>query len=341
MVYSQTFEWINVIQKTYGHDTYRLFVEKKQTREFLNLVSIRHWLFGRSIVSIPFSDIGGIIGNDHEMEKELFKMSLGIAEACNADSLELRMDRPLTWLNNEFIGKTGYKKNDGKTSLELNLKLHKVGMFLDLPSSFETLVARFKSKLRSQVKRPLKEGMWYRVGGKELINEFYNVFAVNMRDLGSPVHSRKMFYHLLKEFSGRSHVIMVYTRNNTPVAGAIVIGSGKTISNPWASSLREYRASSPNMLLYWAMLKFAIENGYKIFDFGRSTPGEGTYAFKKQWGAVEKPLFWYIVTRKGKVISEAADGQDQKFKLMINIWKHLPVSLTRIIGPPIRKYISL
>ena len=105
-----------------------------------------------------------------------------------------------------------------------------------------------------------------------------------MRDLGSPVHSKRMIESVLEEYPEKSTVMIIY-KDDKPVACGLVIGHRDILENPWASSLRNYSNLSPNMLLYWTMLEYACDNGYKKFDFGRSTPGEGTYKFKKQWGA--------------------------------------------------------
>ena len=80
--------------------------------------------------------------------------------------------------------------------------------------------------------------------------------------------------------------------NGEPIAGAFSYAFGDTIEVPSASSLREHRAFCPNHLLYWTMIRGAIEEGRKVFDFGRSTPNDGTYHFKEQWGGVPEQLFW-------------------------------------------------
>ena len=94
------------------------------------------------------------------------------------------------------------------------------------------------------------------------------------------------------------------------------------------------------MLLYWSMLKYGCENGYACFDFGRSTPNEGTYKFKKQWGAKPKTLYWHTVFSNSKTLDDR-DPEKSKFDKAISFWKKLPVPLTKKIGPRIRKYISL
>jgi len=97
---------------------------------------------------------------------------------------------------------------------------------------------------------------------------------------------------------------------------------------------------SPNMLLYWSMIEYACDNGYSLFDFGRSSPDEGTYKFKKQWGAESETLHWHYISLNSHVLGEKT-SEKSGFARAIQYWKRLPVSLTKIVGPYIRKYIGL
>ena len=115
-----------------------------------------------------------------------------------------------------------------------------------------------KSKLRSQIRRPMKAGFTAEIGKAELVDDFYAVFLTNMRDLGSPVHSKKLFINIFEELNRIASVFIVKNKGN-PIAGSITLGFRKTMYNPWASSLRQYSKDSPNMLLYWKMLEWILE----------------------------------------------------------------------------------
>lgn len=349
-------EWLKVIEETYGHKTYFLAAsrennfdqnshqnslkgsnngtgkygvdilsdetqsEGKTLSGILPLVKINHLIFGKSLTSLPFLDAGGLLGDNSECERALLNAAMKLTEKSKIGNLELRHTEPLDWLQNEFgsalIG-------EGKVSLNMQ----KVRMVLDLPDSSQRLLKSFKSKLRSQINKPLKEGLKYDCGGLELLDDFYRVFLVNMRDLGSPVHSKHMMENVLKHFKDEGRIFVV-RQEDKPLAGGIVIGFRDTLWNPWASSLRGKGSLNPNMLLYWAMLEYACDHGYRFFDFGRSTPGVGTYKFKEQWGARPQLLYWYVLNFNNK--SKAVD-----------YWRKLPVPITKLFGPMIRKYINL
>lgn len=331
--------WLGIIKKTYGHTVYSLVATehdgKGRISGVLPLVHINHLLFGKRLVSIPFFDMGGVLAETPEAEKTLIDYALRLARQIGVSGLELRQTSLCRTVPEE--GVISCRGNELPTFCYT--RTHKVRMLLDLPGSAETLLKSFKSKLRSQIKRPIKEGLRIKSGGAELVDEFYEVFLVNMRDLGSPVHSKRMFRNVLREFPDRSRIFVVH-KDGLPLAAAVTVMFDSVLENPWASALRRYNHLSPNMLLYWGMLEYAADNGFSKFDFGRSTPGEGTYKFKEQWGAKPQTLNWLYLsferTSTGNTVPE-----DAKFKLASEIWKRLPVPLTRALGPRIRKYISL
>jgi len=185
----------------------------------------------------------------------------------------------------------------------------------------------------------MKEGLTSKIGGIELLNDFYKVFAINMRDLGSPVHSKRMLGNVLEEFPENSRIVIVY-KEDQPIACSMVVGFKDILENPWASSLKEYSRLSPNMLLYWAMLEYACDNGFAYFDFGRSSPDEGTYKFKEQWGPKPMPLHWQYAILNGQP-EDAGVTEKSKYLKAIGYWQKLPVWVTKIIGPRVRKHIGL
>jgi len=171
------------------------------------------------------------------------------------------------------------------------------------------------------------------------LDDFYQVFSINMRDLGSPVHSKKLVQNVLMEFSKEAKIAIVY-QEKKPIACGFFIGFKNMMWNPWSSALKKCSKIRPNYLLYWAMLEYASNCGYNWFDFGRSSPGEGTYKFKQQWGAHPNPLYWQYVSLNGKEVKYPG-SEKTKFDKAIQYWQKLPVSVTKMIGPMIRKHIGL
>jgi serine/alanine adding enzyme len=342
----------------------------------LPLIQLKLFPFYNALISIPYFDTGGTLADDGATEAELLNAAIELGIKCRASYIELRNTEPLSCLNESDIragefrsaserhnvshGRVGIHRpfleadRSGKCSepnwvslpvanrghgIVFGTRAHKIRMMLELPDSSETLMKSFKSKLRSQIRRPLREGLKARIGGRELLDDFYRVFCIHMRDLGSPVHREGLMVSVLAEFHDDAKIVVIY-KESEPVAASLVIGFNETLENPWASALKKFSSLSPNMLLYWSMLEYACDNGFKYFDFGRSSPDEGTHKFKEQWGALPVPLQWQCISLKGKSLGPPI-SEDRSFQLASEIWKHLPVSVSRIIGPRIRKHIGL
>ena len=94
------------------------------------------------------------------------------------------------------------------------------------------------------------------------------------------------------------------------------------------------------MLLYWETLKASCLEGFKFFDFGRSSRNSGTYKFKRQWGAEEQQLYWYTIPLNKKKIKNINNKESSR-TILTSMWSKLPLNITCWLGPKIRKYVTL
>jgi CelD/BcsL family acetyltransferase involved in cellulose biosynthesis len=169
-----------------------------------------------------------------------------------------------------------------------------------------------------------------------------------MHDLGSPAHAPAFFSATVRAFGGRARVLIV-RRGGEAIGGLVALAHGDTLTVPWASCLPQHFALCPNMLLYWDAIRSACAEGFRAFDFGRSTINSGTYRFKRQWGALEQPLFWYslpLSPSAGTTAAAADAGQSADAPRgaglaphLAAVWRVLPLAVTRRVGPVVRKYL--
>lgn len=321
------YAWRQAVEKAYGFSGFYLMaLEEGTICGVLPLVDFRTLLFGRKLVSLPYCDVGGVLADSIEVRTRLLEKARQIALETKAASLEIR-----------------FGQMDEEITATATLANAKVRMVLDLPPSSDALMGTLKSKLRSQVRKPLRDGLTARLGGHELVDEFYGVFCQNMKELGSPVHSRKWIQTVIEAFGANARVGMVYAPDGSPAAGGIILLHNHTVTVPWASSLRSMNRLNPNMLLYWTFLSFAADQGYRKFDFGRSTPGEGTYRFKEQWGAIPVPLGWQVFKQDGSLETMQPGGAatSKKRALAEALWQRLPVTACNMLGPLVRRRVAL
>jgi serine/alanine adding enzyme len=310
--------WAGLIHSCFGHRTFFLAAQNKGAlRGILPLVYLKSRIFGKALVSMPYFNYGGLLADDDGAVTELIASAVELKRELGADYIELRQSATLRG--------------------NLPVKSHKVIMLLPLPSDPEALWQGFKSKLRNQIRTPEKAGATFHWGGRELLDEFYAVFAENMRDLGTPVYSKRFFKAILETFPKHSYIALVRL-NGGPVAAGFLLGFRNKLEIPWASSLRRYNRASPNMLLYSGVLRQAILEGFQIFDFGRSTLDSGTYRFKQQWGAAPSPTYWYYPGQNQDKLPEH-NPETGRFYWATQVWKRLPLALTNRVGPGIVKNI--
>jgi FemAB-related protein (PEP-CTERM system-associated) len=312
-------EWFEVIRGAYGHDPLYLCAEDSDgNTAVLPAFIVRRPVVGTVVTSMPFLDSGGPCGGSASLAATLVSHVIEEAGKIGARSVELRCVEPLQ------IAHAAMER--------------KVNMTLALPGDADVLWRRLDKTVRNQVRKAARSGLSIEVGGTEKLADFYDVFAARMRDLGSPVHARHFLGAVLDCFGSRARIVLV-RRDGVTVGGLIAIRFNDRLAVPWAACLQQYFSLCPNMLLYWETLRSACSEGFRRFDFGRSTRDSGTYRFKRQWGAEEEPLFWYTIPLRRRPGS-ATGGASRRADLAVRAWQRLPLSVTRRLGPRIRKYLT-
>jgi len=307
--------WLGIFQSAMGHESFALEATfGGQTFGFLPLVHVSSFLFGRFLVSLPYLNSNGAIALSTDVQVKLVERAVGLAEELEVKHLELRHERPV---------------DHADLTAELTTKVH---MRLDLPRSAEKLWKNLDAKVRNQVRKVEKGNFSAAWGGADRLDEFYDVLSVNMRDLGTPVYSKRLFAEILAAFPEQAE-ICVMKDGLKPVAAALLLHGWGTTEVPTAASLKSYNPSCVNMLMYWQLLKRSIERGQKQFDFGRSTTDGNTFRYKKQWGATPSPATWQYAVKDGETPSLRPDNP--RYGRAIRLWQKLPVKLTQLIGPPI------
>jgi serine/alanine adding enzyme len=302
--------WRDVFERAFGHEP--IYFAARVDGEIvgiLPLVFIDSFLFGRTLTSLPFVNYGGIVA-DSNAAAALLDAATRLARERRCRHIELR--------------------HVARRFPELPVKQHKVAMRLRVD---DRIWGRLDRKVRNQIRKARKSRLTVARGGVELADDFYTVFARNMRDLGTPVYARRFFDEVLRVFPERTryHVVRL---GDAPVAAGLTYRTNAVTELPWASSIRDHNTLCPNHLLYWSVIEAAIDDRSGVVDFGRSSPGEGPFNFKEQWGAEARPLHWEYRLIRGTAMPNASPT-NPRFRLAIGLWKRLPLAIAGRIGPHI------
>lgn len=280
----------------------------------LPLIHVRSRLFGNQLVSQAFCNYGGILAENPDARDALFNRAVELAAELDCEFIEFRNLKVLPY--------------------DLHSVTNKMCMHLPLTLETEELWKSFKPKVRNQVRKAEKAGLLASSGHLELLDDFYRVYTTRMHQLGSPCFSRKLMRSILEAFPDHSRIFVVRLRKLTIGAGFVTSYNG-FVEIPWAATLLQYNHLCPNNLLYWTVIKHYCLAGDKWFDFGRCTVDSSTYRFKKQWGPKPADLHYQYWVKPGHELS-IPDPDDPKYKWKVEMWKKLPLWMTRLLGP----YIS-
>jgi FemAB-related protein (PEP-CTERM system-associated) len=339
-------EWVGILRRAYGVSVIPLMArdDAGTIRGVLPLALFTGLRGRKELVSLPYLDAAGPLAADPTAEAALVDAAFAQARECGACAVELRMVQTVGAAPADVRGEGLQDAADGTPSgPDRAAPPHgRVDLRLALESDEEAQWSAIGAKVRNQTRKATKEGLEIGAAtGLDAIDAFYEPFCQNMRDLGSPVHGRALFEEVVRAFGDAARVFTCHSAGGGPsVGGLVAIEHAGTVYVPWASTLRSERKRCPNNLIYWEALRWAISRGADTFDFGRSPIGEGTYRFKKGWGAEPIPLSWSRFDAQGRALTVASIGDDPTMRRLSEVWTRLPVALTRLIGPPIRRRLS-
>jgi FemAB-related protein (PEP-CTERM system-associated) len=314
-------EWREILSRTFGHRAHYLMARKDGVvRGVLPLVEMRSAMFGHFLVSLPFVDYGGILAEEPDAAAALASAAVDVALKTGAKHIELRQVSPAAI----------------KSPGQWELRQHKAALVIPLASDPEQVWNRLSSRQRGKVRKAERAGIAFSACGPDALDEFYRVFALNMRNLGTPVFSSELFRNVLR--LEHDVTILLARRDGRPVAGAIALKRGQRIELPWICSDYTESQLHANDFLYWSSIKWACDRGAGELDLGRCTVDSGTYQFKIRWKPQIRPLFWYYWIASGAEMP-TLNPSNPRYALAIRCWKKMPLAIANRMGPLIVRNI--
>jgi FemAB-related protein (PEP-CTERM system-associated) len=311
-----TTAWLRAIKRAFGYAPHYLAAEQDgQIVGVLPLFLTSNPLTGKTLISTPFAVYGGVCTTSEEARVALLEAATSLAEKKNVEYLELRTPEPSS--------DAGFQTKDLYVTFDCPIDPDPDRLMKGLPKDTRYMIRKSqKSGLRT-------------TKGNQQINEFYEIYAQSVRNLGTPVFSRRFFNILLQEFNDAAEIMMVW-KDQQAVAGVMSFRFRDWILPYYGGSTLAARQYSANNFMYWELLDDARQRGIKFFDFGRSKLGTGAHAFKSQWGMRERPLPYqfHLVKRRDMPNFSPANP---KFQRAIELWKRMPFPLTKLIGPTLVK----
>ena len=310
--------WKKVIEKTFGHKGFYLTAEyESEVCGIFPVFEMKSLLFGHYFISIPFAEIGGPLADSPKIQQSLIDRAVEIAGDKGVQYLEMRNREEISGLETK--------------SLYYNFRK-------EISSDHDANLKAIPRKSRAMVRNAIKKGLNHETG-LHLLNDFYEILALNYHRLGTPIFPKKFFRHFLTEYKGQCDIIVVRTDKGELAAAVLFFVYKDQMVPYYAGSDFSFRRLGPNDYKYWQLMRIAVEKGCSIFDFGRSKTNTGSFSFKKHWGFAPKPLAYqyHLVTATEMPNLSPANP---KYRRKIQIWQKMPHGLVNLIGPFISRNLA-
>lgn len=313
--------WKVVVEKSFGHRSLYCGAvttdQQKKLVGILPLFSLHSLLFGHYLVSTPFAEIGGPLADSADIEKELVYHAARIADDMGVDYFEMRNRRPIEGFETKGLYVNFRKEIDPDP--DVNLKA-------------------IPKKQRRMVRQGRKHQLTAEFGNHQL-QDFYNILARSYHNLGTPVFGRHFLQNFIDLFGDDALIEVVRTKEGKPIASVLSFFFKDQVLPYYAGSMFEYRKLAPNDFMYWELMTYACTRGYKWFDYGRSKVDTGSYHFKRHWGFEPQPLaYQYYLVNLQEMPN--LSPTNPKYQKKVEMWKRLPFFVTKIVGPPIARYLA-
>jgi FemAB-related protein (PEP-CTERM system-associated) len=309
--------WKEVLESVFRHRTYYFVAERDGTIVgVLPLAEVRSWLFGHSLVSLPFCVYGGVAATDPDAVPALHDAARSLGERLGVSHLELRnvLSREPSWPRQDLY--VTYRR--------------------ELLPEVEANMLAIPRKQRAMVRKGIKEEL--RAEIDDDAGRLYEMYSESLRNLGTPVFGKR-YLEILKQTFGEACDIVTILKGDQAVASVLNFYFRDEVLPYYGGGTQEARAVAGNDFMYWQVMERARERGFLIFDFGRSKRGSGAFDFKTYWGFEPAPLFYeyFLVKRKDM---PNLNPTNPRFGVAIGLWRKLPLRLAQLVGPPVARFLG-
>ena len=303
--------WLPLIEQVFGHRSFFLYAERDGRIEgVLPLGQVKSWLFGHSLVSLPFAVYGGVAASNEDAAAALEHEAQVISQRVGAAHLELRntVQRHADWPHQDLY--VTFRK--------------------EIWPDEEANMLAIPRKARAMVRKGIKNGLVSRID--QDVGRFFALYADNMLRHGTPAMPKRYFAALLQEFGGDAEVLTVCDASGRPLSSVLSFYFRDEVLPYYAGDDESARDLAANDFKYWELMRRACARGLKVFDYGRSKQGTGSYAFKKNWGFEPTPLHYEYCLYKRDAVPQN-NPANAKYQRLIKSWRRLPINVANWLGP--------
>ncbi len=310
--------WRNSIRRIFGYEPrYLLAEEEGRIRAVLPLFLVSNPLTGRILLSTPFAVYGGVLADGADARDAVRRAVEEAGAQERVQYIELRN----AW-DQQCLGFSKVQRY--------------VTFTQELAGTEENLLETIPRKTRAAVRKSLKFNFSSRPTRQ--VEPFAGLYLPNLKRLGTPAFPLRHFRILLEEFRDGADIREMLLDGGL-AAAVFVFYFRDQVLPYYGASDPNFHPQQPNNYMYWELMRWGLQNGYRLFDFGRSkTQESGSFDFKAHWGMNMRELPYEIHLVRRRELPNFSPN-NPKFQLFIRMWQRLPLPVANAIGPFILKLV--
>lgn len=325
-----TLEWRAMLEDIFHYKT--LYAVCRNSRGgilgVLPLALVRSYITGNRVVSLPFSQYAGPLVSD-------------------SDALETVLRYVARYLKHgfEYVRLRGRAPLDSRVAASSGLKLSTYCSRFFIPLANRSTPDIWKSFHR-MVRRAIRKSQDSLtvdtcVTGADIesIRALMSGTCKNHGIPPYPAHLPTAIAHLL--LPKNLAKIFVARFENKVVAALVLFTLNKEAVCAYNWSNKKYLGLRPNNALFWAAIKWSLENGLDVFDMGVGSPQDDQLlSFKRRWGTIEGPLYDYFAVVEGERFSPDRRAS-AKYEFAMLAWRFLvPKFVASAVGPRLLSHLE-
>jgi FemAB-related protein (PEP-CTERM system-associated) len=305
--------WRDILADVFRHRPHYLVAERGAALcGVLPLAEMKSRLFGHALVSLPFCVYGGPVATDVAAEAGLVDAAEALGRSLGVEHLELR---------NRRVTRPGWPRQDLYVTFRRTLA-----------GSVDDNLLAIPRKQRAMVRKGIGRGLRSEIDAD--CGRFFELYADNVQRHGTPAQPKRYFERLAATFGDACEVMTITDADGAPVSGVLSFYFKDEVLPYYAGDVPRARELAANDFKYWALMQHACERGIRVFDYGRSKQGTGSFDFKKNWGFTPEPLAYeYRLYSRSDVPQH--NPLNPRYRGFIALWRHLPRGVANALGPSI------
>ena len=310
-----SYRWADVLARYHRAEFYPLAIyDGPKICGILPIYRVKTLRSGEALISVPYFVAGGIVAEREDVRRALLQKAIDMAKQLKIKKLALRqykvkLSGPLTTDDNYYNRE------------------------LELCPNPDRVWKRITETNRQKIAESQSFNLDFDYPSADT-SRFFRLLLHDQHAAGVPCVSKRWVTGL---FNTGAYEIALLRFKGELVAGTMVKKFRDTVSFPF-TCLRDQNEQSMLFAynLYWQLISKLAQQGIRISHSGRIPITDAVSDYRLGWGGT-KYNYYYQYYGYGEKQTEFSTKRGAKRQLVESMWKKIPVSVARVLGPVVVK----